>query len=149
MGPHSLGNRCGRKPAALVWLNQERMPEYLIRLSGSGRRLHLIQLNRRRLIRLNSGIGPADILFGSTAEAAGCASFSSTAGALSGSTEEAGDILFAQRRRPQLRLIWPHRWRLILLKLQPVVPPASLCCAGRGRAAAAMTRSDGGALQYQ
>ena len=40
--------------------------------------------------------GAGDILFGSTAEAAGCASFSSTAGALSGSTEEAGagDILF-------------------------------------------------------
>ena len=94
-----LLNRCGRKLGRrLVWLNcKGGCRRYLIRLSGSGCRLHLIQLNCRRLIRLNSGIGRCGHLIRLDGEAAGCASFSSTAGALSGSTEEAGagDILFA------------------------------------------------------
>src|SRR3984957_5641671 len=48
-----LLNRCGRKLGRrLVWLNcKGGCRRYLIRLSGS--RLHLIQLNWRRLIRLN------------------------------------------------------------------------------------------------
>ena len=94
-----LLNRRGRKLGRrLVWLNcKGGCRRYLIRLSGSGCRLHLIQLNCRRLIRLNSGIGRCGHLIRLDGRAAGCASFSSTAGALSGSTEEAGagDILFA------------------------------------------------------
>jgi len=53
-----LLNRCGRKLGRrLVWLNCEAGAGDIIRLSGSSCGLRLIRLNRRRLGRLNSGIG--------------------------------------------------------------------------------------------